>query len=188
MKQLVLLFAMLLVFPVAFADNDKKHAGAVVVVDAYGETVGRVVQLWPQGSARVFMHIDGQDALVWLSLDQMGMSFPSEGPMLFFEDPGCKGQVYARPDHVDGGWLQPRLVIVPGFVPEGANPSFERIPYYATVPGPDTYHPKSHLSPEGWCLPFEPDDAFVWPVKKLNACRFSHDLHTCYPPPYELDR
>lgn len=187
MKKLILLFAVLLVFPVAFADQDKHRAGAVVVVDAYGDTVGRVVEFWNHGTARIFMQINGKDALVWLHLEGIGISWP-HGPMLFFEDPECEGQAYARPDHIDGGWLQPRVVIVPGFVPEGLEPSFERIPYYATAPGPDIYHPKSHLSPEGYCLPFEPDEVDVWPVRKLKACRFSDDLHTCYPPPYELAR
>jgi len=189
MKQLILLFAMLFVFPIAFADLGKHRAGPVAVVDAYGDTVGRVVQLWPQGSARIFMRIDGIDALVWLNLEHIGVSYsPGGGPMLFFEDFGCEGQAYARPDHVAGGWLQPKIVIVPGFVPEGSEPSFERIPYYAMTPNPDIYHPKSHLSSEGYCLPFDPHEADVWPVRKLKACRFSDDLHICYPPPYELAR
>ena len=188
LKQLILLIAMLLVFPVAFADQDKNRAGAVVVVDAYGDTVGRVVNFWTQGAARIFMQIDGKDAIVWLNLGGLGVSSPVDGPRLFFEGSECDGQAYARPDHVGGGWLQPRVVIVPGFVPEGSDPSFERIAYYSVAPGPSLHSPQSHLSSEGYCLDFEPPEADVWPVRILKACRFSYDLHTCYPPPYELAR
>jgi hypothetical protein len=194
MKKLLAILTLLMAFPLVLADSDddksklkKSTSGTVVVVDAYGDTVGSVVGIWTEGAARVFMEIDKKDALVYLDLGQIGISFPP-GPMLFFDNPGCTGQAYARPDHVGGGWLEPKVVIVPGFVPEGSDPSFERIPYYATAPEPDVYHPRSHLSPEGYCLPFDPPDAFVWPVEKIKACKFSYDLHACYPPPYELAR
>lgn len=189
MKLLAVVLIIVLICPPAFAAKDRNNdKSPVVVVDAYGETVGTLVQYFDGGGARVVMAIDGQNTLVWLHRqDGIGTSWPP-GPMLFFDGEGCTGQAYARVEHVDAGWMSPRIVIVPGFVPEGHPPSSARMTYRASASNPDVYNPVSHLSPEGHCFPFDPPDVFAWPVVKVNACKFSDDLHACYPPPYELHR
>lgn len=167
-------------------DRKKSKPGDIVVVDTYGDTVGVATDVWPDGGARIFTKVGGKDALVYLTLGQIGASWPP-GPMLFFENPGCTGQVYARPEHVGGGWLAPKVVIVPGIVPDGTEPSFERLVYYAKTAEPGVYYPKSNLSPEGYCHTWDSPDTFAWPVEQFKACGHSYDLHECFPPPYELE-
>jgi hypothetical protein len=165
----------------------KKIHASFVVADAYGDLIGPVLRYWNGNGITVQLNMDGIDTLAFLNRRHgFGTSWPP-GPMLFFQDPECQGQAYARIEHVEQGWMSPTVVIAPGIVPGGGEPSAERIPYFIETDEPGHFTALSLLEDNGQCHPFGPPEIHVWPVKQIRACDMSHDLNTCYPPPYELD-
>ena len=168
----------------------------VVLLDSVGQQVGSVVFLAPWGT-RIWMEFPGHSVIFTLGSDGFGIN--RDGPpdvpkhVLMFETPDCNvsdesAPVYAPNEHFpQGPWSQFQVIVAP----EEGNAD-ARIPY-AKIDDASIYPIVSALWSDGFCGfwgsgPEDPQDTDVTPVVQLVACDDSDDLHTCYPPPYELDR
>lgn len=207
MKKLLLILILLMLFPFNLTadddDSDDERNGRVVLQDGDGKTVGDLLSSY-NDSAFVWVDLRRHSALLRFTPHELIPSWPAWGPMLFFELPDCDeaGEIYARPELINEGWIRPRAFVTRGRAlhpPPHPEISHERFAWIAATEHAGDYEVRSHLTPEGFCNPmghpdtwipgeWPPETHHIWKVEKTKACRgrYGYDLHWCFPPPYDI--
>lgn len=154
----------------------------IVLADSEGVPLGEVTMLTPH-SAFVWMEFGGRAAIFEALSDPPFFVVPP-GPTLFFSEADCTGEVYTFVWNIEGGWLQPRVILAPGVRLSPEDPH-TRVAYVAAG-APTPLDLPFQVSPEGDCNTWEGGVAPLVELEEVDICEGESDILVCFTPPFHL--